>query len=146
MNTLEDIKYYYTDLYAEFLYKAGRLPFDKAKAMLEILPGGSDYNTLTQLSEQTKQFTVGGRKINISSSTESNQVVIVQLDGDAIDAWPDSDLNEILYDYELYPTDATMLTESYVRNWGQQLHDTHIYIEPWCDSLSRVAQHWYLHH
>ena len=146
MNTLEDIKYYYTDLYAEFLYKAGRLPFDKAKAMLEILPGGSDYNTLTQLSEQTKQFTVGGRKINISSSTESNQVVIVQLDGDAIDAWPDSDLNEILYDYELYPTDATMLTESYVRNWGQQLHDTHIYIEPWCDSLSRVAQHCYLHH
>ena len=146
MNTLEEIKYYYTDLYAEFLYKAGRLPFDKAKAMLKILPGGSNYNTLTQLSERTKQFTVGNRKIIISNSAECSQIVTIHLDGDDIDAWPNSDLNEVLYDYELYPADATMLTESYVRNWGQQLHDKYLFIEPWCDSLSRTAQHWYLHH
>lgn len=146
MDNIEAIKYYYTDLYAEFLYKAGRLPFDKAKAMLKILPGGPDYNTLTQLSDQTKQFTVGGRKINISSSTESDQLVIVQLDGDDIAAWPNSDLYDVLYDYELYPTNADMLSDCYVRNWGKHLHDTHIYIEPWCDSLSRTAQHWYLHH
>lgn len=145
-NNIDAIQHYYTELYADFIYKAGLLPFDQAKAMLCILPGKNGYNVLEQLTEDTIKFTVGGREIIISRVPNYEKCVNAHLDGDDILAWPNSDLYEVLFDYELYPTDTEMLTDDYLKNWGKHLQDTRIFIEPWCESLSRTAQAWFLHH
>ena len=146
MTNTDAIKYYYTELYADFIYKAGLLPFEKAKSMLCLLPGEKNYNSLEAISADAMKFTVGGREIVISKVPDYENCVNAHLDGDDILAWPNSDLYEVLYDYELYPTDPTMLTDEYLKSWGKQLNDNHIFVEPWCDSLSRTAQYWYRYH
>ena len=131
-----DLQKFYIGLYSEYILDTGLNGFEIAKAMLAVLPGGLEYNSISKLSETRLELHLGTDVLTIEALPEYPDVVSLTIGDDTIVAWDNYEIDDFLNKHAVFPKIAEMLTLDYLTNWNEQVQSASLSDDAWTQSLA----------
>lgn len=133
----EDVLEFYASILADFVQTVGVCGIDAASEMIKVIPGGSEYISVEQISDNQINCVLYGVPAIIEGIIPDHRGLRATIGTNTVylDADDTYEIEWLLRTYNVYPSDSTMCTPEFIEHWNNYLH-TQTFVDPYADSLA----------